>query len=98
MSSDDRSQRRATPALVFGIILLVLGLVGVVLYVTGVPDLLAPEGTATGALRALNGWGAALATAGGGALIAGSIVQSRARVRSDAEIEQIGRPKGPTAN
>jgi hypothetical protein len=64
----------------------------------GAPDALAPQGTETGVARALTAWGAALATAGGGALIACGVVMSRGRDRDERVIEEVGRPKGPTTN
>jgi hypothetical protein len=84
--------------LIAGGILVAIGIVGIVLYIVGVPDAIAAQGTETGIGRALTAWGAALATAGGGALIACSIMMSRARERDETVIEEVGRPKGPTTN
>jgi hypothetical protein len=100
MAESSQSQRaaRARLLLIVGAVLVAIGLVGAVLYIIGAPDALAPEGTETGVARALTAWGAALATAGGGALIACGVMMSRGRDRDEQTIEEVGRPKGPTTD
>jgi len=99
-SQPAESQRTARGRflLIAGAVLVAIGLVGAIMYIIGAPDVLAPQGTETGVARALTAWGAALATAGGGALIACGVVMSRSGDRDEQTIEEVGRPKGPTTN
>jgi len=95
---ESRRISRGRLLLMAGAVLVAIGLVGAIMYIIGAPDLLAPQGTETGVARALTAWGAALATAGGGALIACGVVMLRSRDRDEQTIEEVGRPKGPTTN
>jgi hypothetical protein len=95
-SSDDTSGRRRRAAFIAGsgIVLLVLGIIGVILYATGAPDAAAEAGTETGALRGATVWAAALAMGIGAALILTAIVVSRRGGSQVSEVQGVGRPKG----
>jgi RNA-splicing ligase RtcB len=97
-SSESQSTARSKMLLIAGCVLVAVGIIGIIMYIVGMPDAVADQGTSTGVARALTAWGAALATAGGGALIACSIVMSRSRDRDERVINEVGRPKGPTTN
>jgi hypothetical protein len=95
-SSDDSTgrRRRATILGSIGIVLVVLGIIGVILYATGAPDAAAEAGTETGALRGATIWAAALAMGIGAALILTAIMVSRRGGSRVSEVEGVGRPKG----